>query len=126
MAEPNESGRSTVLVERAALQALVRASRRNVDLAYAAGGIAGWAAFVLAVSEGAVSLWVVAFGLVGIAFLGWGFRTSRSLGREHGPAGTPPPDGPFPPIPYVDRQHSIWREAPGGLSGDPGRDLPGS
>jgi hypothetical protein len=33
MAEPNESERSTVLVERAALQALVRASRRNVDLA---------------------------------------------------------------------------------------------
>jgi hypothetical protein len=75
MAEPNESERSTVLVERAAFQALVRASRRNVDLAYAAGGIAGWAAFVLAVSNGAVTLWVVAFGLLAIAFLGWGFRT---------------------------------------------------
>jgi hypothetical protein len=126
MAEPNESERSTVLVERAAFQALVRASRRNVDLAYAAGGIAIWAAFVLAVSEGAVTMWVAAFGLVGIAFLGWGFRTSRRLARDHGPTGIPPGDGPFSPVPYVDRQHSMWREAPGGLSGDPGSDLPGS
>jgi hypothetical protein len=126
MAEPNDWERSMVYVERGAFQALVRASRRNVDLAYAAGGIAIWAAFVLAVSEGAVTLWVAAFGLVGIAFLGWGFRMSRRLAREYGPTGVPPRDGPFSPIPYVDRQHSMWREAPGGLSGDPGSELPGS
>ena len=126
MAESNESERSTVLVDRAAFQALVRAGRRNVDLEYAAGGIAIWAAFMLAMSEGAVTLWVAGFALIGVAFLAWGFGTSRRLARGHGPTGVPPRDGPFSPVPYVDRQHSMWRETPGGTSGDGGSELPGS
>ena len=126
MAELNESERSTVLVERAAFQELVRASRRNVDLAYAAGGIAIWAAFVLAMSEGAVTPWVVAFAQIGVAFLAWGLGASRRLTRGHGSSGVPPQDGPLSPVPYVDRQHSTWREAPGGMSGDAGGELPGS
>jgi hypothetical protein len=127
MTGSHESEPSTVLVEREAYQELLRASRRNVQLAYAAGAIALWSAVVLGIVDGAVTLWVGLFAITGIGFLARGFLTSRRLTRHYGPPGVPPKDGPFAPIPYVDRQGSMWRESAGvgafpGPGGDGGGD----
>ena len=127
MTGSHESEPSTVLVERETYQELVRASRRNVQFAYAAGAIALWSAVVLGVAEGAVTLWVGLFAIIGVGFLARGFLTSRRLTRTFGPPGIPPKDGPFAPIPYVDRQGSMWREGSGigafpGAGGDGGGD----
>jgi hypothetical protein len=123
MTGSHESEPSTVLVERETYQELVRATRRNVQLAYAAGAIALWSAIVLGVAEGGVTLWVGLFAIIGIGFMARGFLTSRRLTRRFGPPGIPPRDGPFAPIPYVDRQGSMWREGSGGAfpgAGDDG------
>ena len=109
----HESEPTTVLLEREAYQELVRASRRNVQLASAAGAISLWSAVVLAIAEGTVTLWVGLFAIIGIGFLARAFLTSRRLTRQYGPVGIPPRDGPFAPIPYVDRQGSMWREGAG-------------
>jgi hypothetical protein len=129
MSGSHGSEQSAVLVEREVYRELLRASRRNVHLAYAAGGLALWAAIVLAITAAAITLWVGLFAVAGIAFVAWGVLTARRLTRQYGPTGVPPTGGPFSPIPYVDRQHSMWRESVGGvsgLSGDGGTDIPSS
>jgi hypothetical protein len=119
---------STVLIERESYLELLRASRRNVHLAYAAGGLALWAAIVLAITAAAITLWVCLFAAAAIAFFAWGVLTARRLTRQYGPISVPPTGGPFSPIPYVDRQHSMWREGGGlsELSGDGATDIPSS
>ena len=122
MTESHES-EPTVLVERTAYQELVRASRRTVQYAYAAGAIALWSAVLLGIAEGALTLWVGLFGVIGVGFLARGFLNARRLTRQFGPPGVPPTDGPFAPIPYVDRQGSMWREGGGiGPVAGPGGD----
>ena len=126
MSGSHGSEQSAVLVEREVYRELLRASRRNVHLAYAAGGLALWAAIVLAITAAAITLWAGLFVIAGIAFLTWGVLTARRLTRLYGPPGVPPTGAPFSPIPYVDRQGSMWREGVGGvgLDGDAGSDIP--
>jgi hypothetical protein len=81
MTGSHESEPSTVLVEREAYQELVRASRRNVQLGYAAGAIALWSAVVLGIAEGAVTLWVGLFAITGIGFLARGFLAGVDVAR---------------------------------------------
>lgn len=126
MTGSHESEPSTVLVSREAYSELLRASRRNVQLAWAAGGIALWAAVVLGAVEAAVTLWVGLFAIAGVAFVAWAIVTSRRLTRRYGPPGVPPTGAPFSPVPYVDRQASMWHEGGAGVGGDPGSNLPGS
>jgi uncharacterized membrane protein len=95
MARHGGSDEPTVLVPRAEFQELVRASRRNVTLAYAGGAVAVAAALLLAVSEGGVVLWVGIFAIVGAALLTWGVRESRSLVRRYGPVGRAKQASPF-------------------------------
>jgi uncharacterized membrane protein len=95
MARPGGSDEPTVLVPRAEFQELVRASRRNVTLAYTGGAVAVAAAALLAVSEGGVVLWVGIFAIVGVAMLVWGVRESRSLVRRYGPVGRAKQASPF-------------------------------
>ena len=95
-------------------------------LAYAAGGLALWAAVVLVITTGSITLWAGLFALAGIAFLAWGVLTARRLTRLYGPPGVPPTGAPFSPIPYADRQGSMWREGGGGAGpgGDAATDIP--
>ena len=95
MARPAASDEPTVLVQRAELQELVRASRRNVTLAYTGGVIAVAAALLLAISEGGFVLWVAIFAILGAALLVWGARESRSLNRRYGPVGRTRQASPF-------------------------------
>ena len=122
------SDEPTVLISREAYRELLRASSRNVRLAYAAGGLALWAAVVLVITAGSIALWAGLFAIAGIAFLVWGVLTARRLTRLYGPSGVPPTGAPFSPIPYVDRQGSMWREGGSGAGpgGDAARDLPSS
>ena len=95
MARPTASDEPTVLVPRAELQELVRASHRNVTLAYSGGAIAVAAALLLGISEGGFVLWVGIFAILGAALLVWGARESRSLNRRYGPVGRPRQASPF-------------------------------
>jgi len=95
MAPPTNSDEPTVLVPRAALQELVRASHRNVTLAYAGGALSIAAALLLAISEGGFVLWVGIFAVAGGALLVSGFRTARALRRQYGPAGIQRQASPF-------------------------------
>ena len=99
MSGSHGSEQSTVPVEREAFRELVRARRRKVQLAYAAGGLALWAAVVIAITAAAITLWVGLFAAAGIAFLAWRVLTARRLTRQYGPPGVPPTSGPFAPIP---------------------------
>ena len=120
------SDEPTVLIAREAYRELLRASRRNVRLAYAAGGLALWAAVVLAITAGSLALWAGLFAIAAVAFVAWGVLTARRLTRLYGPPGVTPASGPFSPIPYVDRQGSMWREGGGGAGSIPeaGSDIP--
>ena len=126
MTGSHESDEPTVLISREAYRELLRASRHNVALAYAAGGLALWAAVVLVITTGSITLWAGLFALAGIAFLAWGVLTARRLTRLYGPPGVPPTGAPFSPIPYADRQGSMWREGGGGAGpgGDAATDIP--
>jgi hypothetical protein len=95
MASTGGSDESTVLVPRSELQELVRASHRNITLAYAGGFLGIAAALTLAYSEGGVGLWVGIFAIAGAALLVWGFRESRSFARRYGPVGWPRQASPF-------------------------------
>ena len=120
------SDESAVTVSREAYVELLRANRRNVQLAFAAGGLALWAAIVVVITAGSITLWAALFAIAGIAFLAWGAMTARRLTRLDGPPGVPPTGAPFSSIPYVDRQGSMWREGGGGLGsgGEAGGDIP--
>jgi hypothetical protein len=74
---------------------LVRASHRNVTLAYVGGAVGVAAAVLLAISEGGVVLWVGIFAIVGAALLVWGVRESRSLTHRYGPVGRSRQASPF-------------------------------
>ena len=120
------SDEPTVLISREAYGELLRASRRNVRLAFAAGGLALWAAVVLVITAGSIALWAGLFAIAGVAFLAWGVLTARRLTRLYGPPGVPPTGAPFAAVPYVDRQGSMWREGGGGPGSIPeaGSDIP--
>ena len=118
MTESHGSDESSVRISREAYRELLRASRRNVQLAYAAGGLALWAAVVLVITAGSIALWAGLFAIAGIAFLAWGVTRARRLTRQYGAPGVPPIGAPFSPVPYVDRQGSMWREGGGGVGGD--------
>ena len=77
-------------------------------------------------ATGGVALWAGLFAIAGIAFLAWGLLTARRLSRLYGSPGVPPTGAPFSPVPYVDRQGSMWREGGGGVgsSGEAGTDIP--
>ncbi len=128
MSGSHESDEATVLISREAYRELLRARRRNVHLAYAAGGLAVWAAVVLVITAGSIGLWAGLFAIAAIAFLAWGGLIVRHLTRLYGPPGVPPTGAPFSPIPYTDRQGSMWREGVGGVGpgGDAGGDVPGA
>jgi hypothetical protein len=126
MSGSHRSDEPRVLISHEAYRDLLRASHRNVHLAYAAGGLAFWAGVVLVITAGSITLWAGLFAIVGIVFLAWGVIAARRLTRLYGPPGVPPASGPFSPIPYVDRQGSMWREAGGGSGGDAGGDAPTS
>ena len=95
MAPTEGSDEPTVLVPRAELHELVRASHRNVSLAYAGGILAVAAALLLAISEGGFVLWVGIFAVAGGALLLSGFRASRSLRHRYGPVGPQRQASPF-------------------------------
>ena len=73
-------------------------------------------------------MWAGLFAIAGVAFFAWGVLTARRLTRLYGPPGVTPASGPFSPIPYVDRQGSMWRQSFGSadLGGDAGSDIPTS
>jgi hypothetical protein len=110
MATPHTQDESTVLIRRSELRYLLQAGRRTVSLAYLAGTIAVWAAVVLVIAEGRVTLWVVLFSVLGAALLISGIRTARQLKRRFGPNGIMPIDGPFSGLGHVDRPPSRWYE----------------
>lgn len=95
MARPSGSDEPTVLVPRSEFQELVRASHRNVTLAYTGGVVGVAAAVLLAISEGGVVLWVVIFAIVGVALLVRGVRESRSFSRRYGPVSRARQASPF-------------------------------
>ena len=126
MTGSHESDEPTVLISREAYRELLRASRHTVRLAYTAGGLALWAAVVLVITTGSITLWAGLFAIAGIAFLAWGILAARRFTRLYGPPGVPPTGAPFLPIPYADRQGSMWREGGAGIGpgGDPASDIP--
>jgi hypothetical protein len=95
MARPDGSDEPTVLVPRSEFQGLVRASHRNVSLAYAGGVVGVAAAVLLAISEGGFVLWVGIFAIAGVWLLVSGLRESRALARRYGPVGRARQASPF-------------------------------